>query len=1634
MATLQKVYDILTNLVVKVERDLNYQTIKDKLNEYEGDGTYNTIYVDNITSNTGTSVQIEDILIDNENITATTITTDAIIEKTIDTGIMIDDVLIKDNLIIGDIASTDGTIILNHGTDGTDATFTGTILTGSQPNITSLGTLESLNMDGDITSSSGDVTINDNCVINGNLLVNGTTTTIESETIRIEDNLIVVNSGPNSSHDGGLLIQRYQKANDLGSGDVVNDIPKVSNTLPDQSGMSNIQITLHSGASVIDDFYNNWWIKITSGLNEDQVRHIIDYDGTTQVATLESEWTTQNPSSGDTFNLYNKPFVGIFYDESNDKFVFGATTSDPGKSSIIIQDYMNLNINSLNTNIINELTNDVGVTIDNLLIKDGGLIMKDSTTYFQDNIDITKQFQFELSGITSGTTKTLTIPDDDGTIILNNATQTLTNKTLQDSTTYFQDNIDITKQFQFELSGITSETTKTLTIPDDDGTIILNNATQTLTNKTLQDSTTYFQDNIDITKQFQFELSGITSGTTKTLTIPDDDGTIILNNATQTLTNKTLEDSTTFFKNEDDEENIRQFQFDLTEITPETTRTLTIPDENGTITLNDATQTLTNKTLEDSTTLFKNDDGENTRQFQFDLTGITPETTRILTIPDENGTIILNNATQTLTNKTLQDSTTYFQDNIDITKQFQFELSSITSGTTKTLTIPDDDGTITLNDATQTLTNKTLQDSTTYFQDNIDITKQFQFELSSITSGTTKTLTIPDDDGTIILNNATQTLTNKTLQDSTTYFQDNIDITKQFQFELSSITSGTTKTLTIPDENGTITLNDATQTLTNKTLEDSTTLFKNDDGENTRQFQFDLTGITPETTRILTIPDENGTIILNNATQTLTNKTLQDSTTYFQDNIDITKQFQFELSSITSGTTKTLTIPDENGTITLNDATQTLTNKTLEDSTTLFKNDDGENTRQFQFDLTGITPETTRILTIPDENGTIILNNATQTLTNKTLQDSTTYFQDNIDITKQFQFELSSITSGTTKTLTIPDDDGTITLNDATQTLTNKTLQDSTTYFQDNIDITKQFQFELSSITSGTTKTLTIPDDDGTIILNNATQTLTNKTLQDSTTYFQDNIDITKQFQFELSSITSGTTKTLTIPDDDGTIILNNATQTLTNKTLEDSTTFFKNEDDEENIRQFQFDLTEITPETTRTLTIPDENGTITLNDATQTLTNKTLEDSTTLFKNDDGENTRQFQFDLTGITPETTRTLTIPDENGTITLNDATQTLTNKTLEDSTTLFKNDDGENTRQFQFDLTGITPETTRILTIPDDDGTIILNNATQTLTNKTLQDSTTYFQDNIDITKQFQFELSSITSGTTKTLTIPDDDGTIILNNATQTLTNKTLEDSTTLFKNDDGENTRQFQFDLTGITPGTTKTLTIPDDDGTIILNNATQTLTNKTLQDSTTYFQDNIDITKQFQFELSSITSGTTKTLTIPDDNGTIILNNATQTLTNKTLQDSTTYFQDNTDITKQLQFQLSGITSGTTRTLTIPNNNGTITLNNAAQLLTNKTLEDSTTLFRNNIDTTKKCQFQLSDITSGVTRTLTIPDEDGIITLNDATQTLTNKTITMGGDLDINGYKIVDESGTVEIDDNCVITGNLTVNGTNN
>lgn len=62
------------------------------------------------------------------------------------------------------------------------------------------------------------------------------------------------------------------------------------------------------------------------------------------------------------------------------------------------------------------------------------ITLKDTNFTLQDDGNTTKQLKFELSGISASTTRTLTVPDANTTIVGTDVTQTLTNKTITSPT------------------------------------------------------------------------------------------------------------------------------------------------------------------------------------------------------------------------------------------------------------------------------------------------------------------------------------------------------------------------------------------------------------------------------------------------------------------------------------------------------------------------------------------------------------------------------------------------------------------------------------------------------------------------------------------------------------------------------------------------------------------------------------------------------------------------------------------------------------------------------------------------------------------------------------------------------------------------------------------------------------------------------------------------------------------------------------------------------------------------------------------------------------------------------------------------------------------------------------------------
>jgi hypothetical protein len=116
------------------------------------------------------------------------------------------------------------------------------------------------------------------------------------------------------------------------------------------------------------------------------------------------------------------------------------------------------------------------------------------------------------------------------------STQTITQPNF--SSAYFINTVDPTKRITFNVDNLSGSTTHQL--PDASGELLVATSAQVLSNKTLTDNVTFISDDGDNTKKAAFELSGITTNTTQVLTVPDATGTLVTLTAAQTLTNKTL--------------------------------------------------------------------------------------------------------------------------------------------------------------------------------------------------------------------------------------------------------------------------------------------------------------------------------------------------------------------------------------------------------------------------------------------------------------------------------------------------------------------------------------------------------------------------------------------------------------------------------------------------------------------------------------------------------------------------------------------------------------------------------------------------------------------------------------------------------------------------------------------------------------------------------------------------------------------------------------------------------------------------------------------------------------------------------------------------------------------------------------
>ena len=226
-----------------------------------------------------------------------------------------------------------------------------------------------------------------------------------------------------------------------------------------------------------------------------------------------------------------------------------------------------------------------------------------------------------------------------------------------------------------------------------------------------------------------------------------------------------------------------------------------------------------------------------------------------------------------------------------------------------------------------------------------------------------------------------------------------------------------------------------------------------------------------------------------------------------------------------------------------------------------------------------------------------------------------------------------------------------------------------------------------------------------------------------------------------------------------------------------------------------------------------------------------------------------------------------------------------------------------------------PTADRTITFPDATGTVALLSTLSIASGSGLTYNSSTGEFSTNAIPNSQLANSSVTVGSTG----------IALGGSATTITGLSSITSSAVVTDDNGfrirdnsDNTKQLAFECSGISGSTTRTLTVPDASDTLVVLAAAQTLTNKT-------------IALGSNTVTGALANGITATTQSASDNSTKVattayVDNQVSAGGTNEFADNVFRVKDNSDASKKLAFECSGISGSTTRTMTVPNTDGTI------------------------------------------------------------------------------------------------------------
>ena len=274
----------------------------------------------------------------------------------------------------------------------------------------------------------------------------------------------------------------------------------------------------------------------------------------------------------------------------------------------------------------------------------------------------------------------------------------------------------------------------------------------------------------------------------------------------------------------------------------------------------------------------------------------------------------------------------------------------------------------------------------------------------------------------------------------------------------------------------------------------------------------------------------------------------------------------------------------------------------------------------------------------------------------------------------------------------------------------------------------------------------------------------------------------------------------------------------------------------------------------------------------------------------------------------------------------------------------------------------------------------------------------------------RFEVSNIGTGTnTRIFTLPaitsGNGTTIVGDNTTQTLINKTLLIDEDNFVITDGDEEAIFQINWT-TTSDTRRSYLLPDagtvtttaeptaTSSTLLDTKAEQTVLNKSFVDIK--FQTDAEIGTAFvQVNTDALTAN--RIITVPDLSLTLVGTETTQILQNKTVE--SLILQDDTDSSKKITFSVTNQNASSNQTFEVPptndlnndSNNNVFVTNTATQILSSKTIVAP--VLKQTVDASTSVTLDMSNITG--TRAIKFPDSDATLL---STENVTLEDVTFG------------------------------------